>query len=1252
MKKLILCIIPLILLAMVFTVMPASAESESATSLVSFNDGVNLSVTHGTIVGINTSVTTDGGGALHINDGGGNPGMILFYNFSAKNLSSYDAFYIDLYTPVGSNWGHLGVNFTTDAGGNEGLNYYAPIIGNTAGGWCTVKMDKSEFANGVNGATWDSITRVRIVWYDSGNNSGMTHILFDNLRGVKRSVSGTVAPTSISNGVGTISNCEAMDGWTDGIFNTEVGKSANVKRSGSHSVVMKSKIPVGQNDQIGAMTRLNFTSAVNFSNACRFTFYMLFDQVPPKNSQMQFNFVTSGSDDGFNLVYSFNGTSYAANTWHAFTVYANAIGGINGANWSSIKTIRITWFNRDQSNVPLRIFIDDITASGHTSVNGGTSSVHTRCSTCNKTLSSSHSYTKTTQTAATCTTKGTSKYTCGCGYSYTSQDIAINSSNHTGSSTYGGTSGVHTKYSCCGATISTSHSYTVDSGVQYSAATCIAKRKNYKKCACGYNPQSSSYLVETGSVNSSNHAGSSTYGGTSGVHTKYSCCGVTISSSHSYTVDSGVQYSAATCIAKRKNYKQCACGYNPKSTSYLVETGSVNASNHAGSSTYGGTSGVHTKYSCCGATISTSHSITVDTGVQYSAATCTAKRKNYAKCACGYDPRSSSYTVETGSALGHSAGSTWSSDGTNHWNLCTRCSTKMNTAAHTASSTYSSNGTKHWKDCTVCGYDTNSANCSGGTATCTAAATCSTCNNAYGSVNSSNHNKASSYSTDGTNHWKECTRCGADLDKAAHTASSSYSSDGTNHWKDCTVCGYDTNKAAHTASSSYSSDGTNHWKDCTACGYDTNKAAHGWDSGKVTTAATCVATGVRTYTCGTCSKTKTETIAIDSSNHSYGTASYTWTGYTKCEAKRTCQRSGCGNVQSESGTITNEVTKVATCTATGTRTYTAKFTNTAFATQTNTETLSIDPANHTGKVVFVGSEAIHSKYDCCNATVSTEHSYTTSVEIAATCTEMGTTRYTCECGYTYTAKDIAIDPANHTGDIVNGGTLDVHTKYDCCDAVVSTVHTYTTSVEIAATCVEMGTTRYTCECGYTYTAKDIAIDPNNHVGGTEVRGDYAEDCGNDGYTGDIWCLDCETIIEEGQVIPATGAHTGGEATCISKAVCDVCSQEYGGLNANNHKHTEIRDASIVYSGNTWCNDCGTLVKEGVIIAYYGDANNDGNVSIDDAMLVAQYVIGLPINVEINTILADVDGDGMLTSIDAMLITQFDVELFEKFPVEL
>ncbi|MBR2152797.1 MAG: hypothetical protein IJ944_05910, partial [Clostridia bacterium] len=335
MKKLILCIIPLILLAMVFTVMPASAEgAESSTVLVSFDDGNGLACTAGSIAGVTSAEKTQGGGSLHIWDGGGNPGIMIFYNFAAKNLASYDYFAIDLWMPVGHNWGTIGINFTTDAAGQDGLNYYKTLKGNTGGGWFTVKMDKSEFQNAQNGAKWESITRVRIHWVDTYNNSSMTHILFDNLRGVKRSVSGTVAPTSISNGVGTISNCEAMDGWTDGLFNTEVGKSDYTKRNGTYSVVMKSKIPVGQNDQVGAMTRLNFSSAVNFSNACRFTFYILFDQTPPAYGQLQFNFITNGTEDGFNMLHSFNGTNYSPNTWHEFTLKANDFGGTNGANWS------------------------------------------------------------------------------------------------------------------------------------------------------------------------------------------------------------------------------------------------------------------------------------------------------------------------------------------------------------------------------------------------------------------------------------------------------------------------------------------------------------------------------------------------------------------------------------------------------------------------------------------------------------------------------------------------------------------------------------------------------------------------------------------------------------------------------------------------------------------------------------------------------------------------------------------------------
>jgi hypothetical protein len=127
---------------------------------------------------------------------------------------------------------------------------------------------------------------------------------------------------------------------------------------------------------------------------------------------------------------------------------------------------------------------------GHNPVNGGTSAVHKKCSRCGVTTSGSsgHSYSNSVTKAATCTATGVRTYTCGCGYSYTST-IAKNSSNHSGSSVYGGTSSVHTKYSCCGATISSSHSYTVSTGVQYSAATCTTNKRVYYKCACGYDPR-------------------------------------------------------------------------------------------------------------------------------------------------------------------------------------------------------------------------------------------------------------------------------------------------------------------------------------------------------------------------------------------------------------------------------------------------------------------------------------------------------------------------------------------------------------------------------------------------------------------------------------------------------------------------------------------------------------------------------------------------------------------------------------------
>ena len=63
-------------------------------------------------------------------------------------------------------------------------------------------------------------------------------------------------------------------------------------------------------------------------------------------------------------------------------------------------------------------------------------------------------------------------------------------------------------------------------------------------------------------------------------------------------------------------------------------------------------------------------------------------------------------------------------------------------------------------------------------------------------------------------------------------------------------------------------------------------------------------------------------------------------------------------------------------------------------------------------------------------------------------------------------------------------------------------------------------------------------------------------------------------------------HKGGEATCVAKAVCEVCGVSYGEKNLTNHKNTEIRGKVAAtcskegYSGDTYCLDCGEKIVSG------------------------------------------------------------------------
>ena len=70
-----------------------------------------------------------------------------------------------------------------------------------------------------------------------------------------------------------------------------------------------------------------------------------------------------------------------------------------------------------------------------------------------------------------------------------------------------------------------------------------------------------------------------------------------------------------------------------------------------------------------------------------------------------------------------------------------------------------------------------------------------------------------------------------------------------------------------------------------------------------------------------------------------------------------------------------------------------------------------------------------------------------------------------------------------------------------------------------------------------------------------------------------------------KIVTILNDHTGGTATCTDKAVCEVCGESYGELNANNHsnlKHIDAKSATKTAEGNIeywYCEGCGKYYKD-------------------------------------------------------------------------
>ena len=124
----------------------------------------------------------------------------------------------------------------------------------------------------------------------------------------------------------------------------------------------------------------------------------------------------------------------------------------------------------------------------------------------------------------------------------------------------------------------------------------------------------------------------------------------------------------------------------------------------------------------------------------------------------------------------------------------------------------------------------------------------------------------------------------------------------------------------HTYGAGWTSDATHHWHEAT-CEHSGEKgeyAEHTWDSGTVTTAATCTEAGLTTYACTVCAATRTE--PISATGHSF---SRDWTtSDTHHWHEATCGHSEEKRDYAEHSWNAGEVTTPATCETAGVAMYT------------------------------------------------------------------------------------------------------------------------------------------------------------------------------------------------------------------------------------------------------------------------------------------------------------------------------------------
>ena len=336
------------------------------------------------------------------------------------------------------------------------------------------------------------------------------------------------------------------------------------------------------------------------------------------------------------------------------------------------------------------------------------------------------------------------------------------------------------------------------------------------------------------------------------------------------------------------------------------------------------------------------------------------------------------------------------------------------------------------------------------------------------------------------------------------------------------------------------------------CGNDTShvKNVTAEVTSAVTTPAACETTGVRTYTAKVTFEDKeytdTKTEVIPATGHAYGEPVWKWNDDFKATATFTCTNDAT-HVENVTAEVTSAVTTPAACETTGVRTYTAKVT---FEDKeyTDTKTEVIPATGHAyGEPVWSWTEDFKATatFTCANNDAHVEN-------VTATVTNAVTTEATCEADgvRTYTAKvtfggrdytDTKTETLSATGHAYGtpvwkwNDDFTASATFTCgndTSHVKNVTAEVTSAVTTPAACETTGVRTYTAKVtfegkGYTDT-KTETLPATSHD--TELVGAKDATCTEDGYTGNEVCKVCQTVVKQGEVIPALG-HDYKDGKC-------------------------------------------------------------------------------------------------------------------------